>query len=92
MLLPIALVEPLKVVAVCVAGDGHWLTGTGIMIVAYGMSFVIVERLFKLVQPKLMDLNWFARAWIWYNDMRHRVAASFRAARVKCAATMPGNR
>ena len=51
MLLPILLVEPLKIVALVVAGNGHWLTGTGIMIAAYAVSLVFVERLFKVVSP-----------------------------------------
>ena len=62
MLLPAMLVEPLKIVAVFVAGDGHWLTGTGIMIAAYGASLLVVERVFKIVKPKLMTLKWFASA------------------------------
>jgi hypothetical protein len=33
------------------AGGGHWLTGTGIMMAAYAVSLVFVERLFKVVSP-----------------------------------------
>jgi hypothetical protein len=29
LLVPLLLVEPLKLVAVFIAGNGHWLTGTG---------------------------------------------------------------
>jgi|SRR5450756_842819 len=92
MLLPMILVEPLKIVAVCVAGEGHWLTGTGIMIGAYAGSLLVVERLFKIVEPKLMTLGWFASFWIWFTDLRHRARARFAAltARWRCAtATEP---
>ena len=65
MLLPILLVEPLKIVALFVAGSGHWLTGTGMMIAAYAVSFVFVERLFKVVKSKLLTMNWFAHIWTW---------------------------
>jgi hypothetical protein len=85
MLLPAMLVEPLKIVAVFVAGDGHWLTGTGIMIAAYGASLLVVERVFKIVKPKLMTLKWFASAWIWFTGMRQRVWAWLRALATKCA-------
>jgi hypothetical protein len=35
------------------------MTGTGMMIAAYAASLLVVERLFKIVKPKLMTLNWF---------------------------------
>jgi hypothetical protein len=35
LFVPLLLVEPLKLVAVFIAGKGHWLTGTGILIGAY---------------------------------------------------------
>jgi hypothetical protein len=72
MLLPIMLVEPLKIVALLVAGQGHWLTGTGIMIAAYGVSLVVVERLFKVVKSRLMTMNWFAILWTWFTAVRDR--------------------
>src|ERR1700712_2631349 len=35
---PLACAEPLKLLALYVAGGGHWLTGTGMMIGAYAAS------------------------------------------------------
>lgn len=55
MLLPVLLVEPLKFVALFVAGKGHWLTGTGMIVGAYAASLLCVERLFRVVKPKLND-------------------------------------
>ena len=79
MLLPILLVEPMKIVAVLVAGGGHWLTGTGIMIAAYAVSLVFVERLFKVVKSKLMTMNWFANMWTWFTEMRDATWRRLRA-------------
>src|ERR1700682_4176074 len=62
-----ALVEPLKIVALFVAGKGHWLSGTAMIIGAYAVSLLFVERLFRVVKPKLMTLNWFASLWPWVN-------------------------
>jgi hypothetical protein len=62
---PTALVEPLKLVAVAVAGEGHWITGTGMIIAAYATSLLVLERLFVIVKPKLMTLGWFAGLWHW---------------------------
>jgi hypothetical protein len=60
---PTGLIEPLKLVAVAVAGKGHWVTGTAMIIAAYVGSFFVVERLFRVVKPKLLTLPWFANLW-----------------------------
>ncbi len=60
---PTSIVEPLKLVAVAVAGEGHWVTGTLVIAAAYTTSLLLVEQLFAIVKPKLMTLNWFARLW-----------------------------
>jgi hypothetical protein len=73
MLFPIMLVEPLKIVALFVAGHGHWLTGTGMLIATYGVSLLVVERLFKVVKFKLMTMNWFAAVWRWFIAVRDRM-------------------
>src|ERR1700761_9629791 len=52
LLIPTSLVEPLKLVAVYFAGEGHWITGTLMIVLAYSVSLLLVERLFKLVKPK----------------------------------------
>jgi hypothetical protein len=54
LLVPVTLVEPLKFIALFVAGEGHWLTGTGMILGAYAVSILVVERLFR-VQAKAND-------------------------------------
>jgi hypothetical protein len=56
----LAIVEPAKFLALLAAGKGHWLPGTAMIVAAYAVSLFIVERLFRLVRPKLLMLNWFA--------------------------------
>ena len=34
LLVPLLLVEPLKIAALFIAGKGHWITGTGILVAA----------------------------------------------------------
>ncbi len=63
LLIPTGVVEPLKLVAVALAGEGHWVTGTVMIVIAYAASILLVERLFKIVKPKLLTLPWFA--WLW---------------------------
>ena len=63
LLVTSGIVEPIKLIAVAVAGDGHWITGTTMIVAAYAASLVLVERLFKVVKPKLLTLRWFV--WLW---------------------------
>ena len=48
---PTGLIEPLKLVALAIAGEGHWITGTAMIIAAYAGSLFVVERLFRIVNP-----------------------------------------
>jgi hypothetical protein len=73
LLLPASIVEPLKLIAVAVAGDGHWVTGAAMIVAAYAASLLLVERLFRIVKPKLLTLPWFARLWGWFTVLRARV-------------------
>jgi hypothetical protein len=72
LVVPAAIVEPLKIVAVGIAGKGHWLAGTATIIAAYAVSLLFIERLFRLVKPKLLMLNWFAAIWSKAVALRNR--------------------
>src|SRR4051812_44755609 len=74
---PLLLVEPLKLLALFVAGTGHWLTGTGMLIAAYAGSLLVVERLFRELKPKLMMMGWFARLWMGFVALRTRLMGSW---------------
>jgi hypothetical protein len=56
---PASLVEPLKLIAVAVAGDGHWITGTVMIIVACAASLLLVERLLRrsMLPTEINDLQ-----------------------------------
>src|ERR1700677_4015612 len=79
MAVPLAIVEPLKLAAVFVAGDGHWLIGLGVMIFAYAVSLLITERLFIIVKPKLLTLHWFAVLWSWFVVARDKMLGWLRS-------------
>jgi hypothetical protein len=70
--IPLVIVEPFKLVAVLVAGDGHFLTGLLFLICAYVVSLVVTERLFVILKPKLLMLPWFAKSWRWFIALRRR--------------------
>jgi hypothetical protein len=71
--LPTATVEPLKLVAVAVAGKGHWITGTAMIVACYAFSLLVVEWLFVVVKPKLLMIPWFAKLWKGFVSVRTRV-------------------
>lgn len=75
--LPAATVEPLKLAAVAVAGKGHWITGTVMIVVCYAFSLLVVERLFTIVKPKLLTIPWFAKLWIGFVSVRTRALRLF---------------
>jgi hypothetical protein len=70
--IPLVGVEPVKLVAVLVAGDGHFITGLFFLILAYVVSLFVTERLFIILKPKLMTLPWFAKSWRWFLALRRR--------------------
>ena len=78
---PVSLIEPLKLAAVAIAGEGHWIVGTIVIACAYAASLLVVDRLFRIVKPKLLKLPWFARLWSWFVALRDRVLGWLRRTR-----------
>jgi hypothetical protein len=77
LVLPMATVEPLKLAAVAVAGKGHWLTGTAMIVTCYAFSLLVIERLFVIVKPKLLTIPWFAKLWKGFVSVRTRALQLF---------------
>jgi hypothetical protein len=77
LVVPTLIVEVTKLVALVVAGKGHWLEGAVVLACAYGASAFATERLFAMVRPKLLKLPWFARLWsrvaLLYAKIRERM-------------------
>ena len=61
--LPSALVLPAKLAAFALIGKGHIVWGTAIFIAAKLIGTALIARIFSIVQPSLMQLAWFARAY-----------------------------
>jgi hypothetical protein len=80
LVVPAALIEPLKLAAVAIAGEGHWITGGIVIVCAYAASLFVVERLFRIVKPKLLMLPWFAQLWNWFLALRGRALGWLRGA------------
>jgi hypothetical protein len=76
---PSSVIEPLKLVALAVAGKGHCVTHGVMVVAAYAGSLLMVERLFRIVRPKLLTLPWFARIWAHFVASRAKVVCWFRS-------------
>ena len=69
--IPFAAAEPLKLTAVFIFGRGHWMAGFVTMLAAYAVSIFVVEKLFRIVKPKLLKLPWFETLWNGFTIIRH---------------------
>jgi hypothetical protein len=76
--LPACMVEPLKLFAVTIAGEGHWFSGM-MIIAAYAASVLLIERLFAVVKPKLLKLRWFAKLWARVVVFRYKITKTLQA-------------
>jgi hypothetical protein len=76
LMVPVALVEPFKIVALFVAGKGHWFSGTAMICMAYAVSLLVIERLFRIVRPKLVMMSWFATIWDFATKLRRGVISA----------------
>jgi hypothetical protein len=63
LVIPLAVVEPLKLTTVLIAGEGHWIASGVVLVFAYLISLFVTHWLFVAVKPKLLTLPWFARTW-----------------------------
>jgi hypothetical protein len=70
----------MKLAALAVAGDGHWYSGIAMAVTAYAVSLLMVERLFVIVKPKLLQFRWFAKLWALIFLCRSKIAKQFRNA------------
>jgi hypothetical protein len=55
---PFAVAEPAKIYALVLIAKGHVVIGLAIIVLAYLMSFVVVERIFHAGREKLLTYPW----------------------------------
>jgi hypothetical protein len=70
---PFFIADPAKIYGLFLIGTGHFLTGLGIFIGAYLISFVLVERVFQAGEAKLRGIGWFAMILDWLFRLRDKV-------------------
>lgn len=73
MLVPLAVLEPLKLLALYRIGLGHWLGGALMILFAYGFGIVVTERLFAISRDKLLSIAWFSYLYFKIANLRQKV-------------------
>jgi hypothetical protein len=76
---PFAIAEPLKILALYWIGTGHLMRGAATLVIAYGMSFVLVERIYDAGSEKLLGIPWFSNFMQWVLGYRKTFLEWLRA-------------
>lgn len=79
--IPFAIAEPAKLFAVILFATGRPIVGGALFILAYFVTFVVVERIYSAGRDKLRTIGWFARLMDWLFGFRDSVLAFVRATR-----------
>jgi hypothetical protein len=58
--LPLAIIEPLKIYALYLFSEGRWMAGCLTFVVAKVVGIGLAERLFAISRDKLLSIAWFA--------------------------------
>lgn len=64
-LVPLALAEPFKLIALWLIAEGHIITGVVTFALAEIVGLAAVVLLFDACRPKLMTIGWFAACYDW---------------------------
>ena len=63
VLVPLAILEPVKPVAFYLTAKGHVLSGGAVLIFGEIIKVTLVEQVIEITKPTLMSFRWFAWAY-----------------------------
>lgn len=89
---PFAVIEPFKFISLYWIASGHAVFGLVALVCAHLASLLICERIFHAGKARLLEIGWFARAYVFAVDLRDRALAWLRGTAVWRAATGFGTR
>jgi hypothetical protein len=72
---PVIVLEPVKPVAIYLAGTGRVWSGAVVFVVGELLKLVLIERLFSLTRDKLMSIPAFAWGYTKYLELRQWVTS-----------------
>ena len=76
LLVPLVIVEPIKLAGVAFLGLGHWVGGVCMIVGAYAGGILFLDRLFRVVKSKLYQIEWCA---VLAHRLQEHLARSRRA-------------
>ena len=76
---PTLLLFPIKLVALWLIARGQPVVGVLVIVAAKLLGTALVARLFRLTQPALMKLDWFAAAYVWFMPWKDAWLNAIRA-------------
>jgi hypothetical protein len=90
--LPFAIAEPAKILALYLMATGRVFIGVLVLVGAYFVSLVVVERLFRGGRTKLLTIPWFKAAWQRLMAVRRRLLRQGRSTRIWASWVKTGDR
>lgn len=79
LVLPMSLLLPLKLVAIWLLANEHFVSATMLFVGAKIASTALIARIFLLVKPALMQIGWFAALFNWFMPWKDALYAQIRA-------------
>src|SRR6185369_16431074 len=77
VLVPLAILEPIKPVGFYLTAKGHLVSGGSVIAIGELVKITLVEQVIEITKPKLLSFRWFA--WVY----RHWEAVLDRLRSVK---------
>lgn len=77
--IPVLLLVPVKLLALFLLGNGHLGFGLALIVSAKVAGTALAARLFQLTEPALMQMTWFARAYLPWKAWKDRMLLQVRA-------------
>jgi hypothetical protein len=76
---PVIILEPAKLIGLLWLATGRVWPGLALLVFAYGLSLVLIERIFDAGLPALLSWGWFRRGYEWFVGFRAAIMARIRA-------------
>jgi hypothetical protein len=81
-LIPLAIIEPFKIVSLWLIAKHHWILGAAGFVAAKFVGFGLVAFLFDCTRDKLLSIAWVAaiyRLMMRWRDWAHELLAPYKA-------------
>ena len=79
---PIVIAEPAKIYALYLMSQGHFVAGFTTIAMAYLLSLVVAERIYRAGEASLRTIAWFAKLMDWLTGIRDQLLHWVQATRI----------